>query len=60
MFNNVTSRSYGYFLKFSYFFWYINRFFQIGQKLQKLVKKIDGILGVKNTIAITEYNMDFL
>jgi hypothetical protein len=47
MFNKVTSRSYGYFPKFSYFFWYRNGFLQVGQKLQKLVKKIEGILGVK-------------
>jgi hypothetical protein len=47
MFNKVTSRSYGYFLKFSYFFWLRNGFFQVGQKLQKLVKKTEGILGVK-------------
>jgi hypothetical protein len=33
MFNKVTSRSYGYFLKFSYFFWYRNGFLQVGQKL---------------------------
>jgi hypothetical protein len=47
MFNKVTSRSYSYFLKFSYFFWWRNGLHQVGQKLQKLVKKTDGILGVK-------------
>jgi hypothetical protein len=48
MFNKVTSRSYSYFLKFSYFFWYRNEFLQVGQKLQKLVKKTEGILGVNS------------
>jgi hypothetical protein len=47
MFNKVTSRSYIYFLKFSYFFWSRNGFLQVGQKVQKLVRKIEGILGVK-------------
>jgi hypothetical protein len=48
MFNKVTSGSYGYFFKFSYFFWYRNGILQVGQKLQKLVKKTEGILGVNN------------
>jgi hypothetical protein len=47
MFNKVTSRPYGYFLKFSYFFRQRNGYLQVGQKPQKLVKKIEGILGVK-------------
>jgi hypothetical protein len=47
MFNKVTLRSYCYFLKFLYFFGYRNGFLQVGQKLQKLVKKTEGILGVK-------------
>jgi hypothetical protein len=47
IFNKVTSRSYGHFLKFSYLFWQKNGFLQVGQKLQKLVKKTEGILGVK-------------
>jgi hypothetical protein len=33
MFNKVTSRSYGYFFKFSSFFGYKNGFLQVGQKL---------------------------
>jgi hypothetical protein len=49
MFNKVTSGSYGYFFKFSYFFWYRNGILQVGQKLQKLVKKTEGILGVNKT-----------
>jgi hypothetical protein len=47
--NKVTSRSYGYFLKFSYFYFLRNFFFQQCQKLHSLVKKSQGILGV-NTI----------
>jgi hypothetical protein len=36
IFNKVTSRSYGYFLKFSsFFFGSRNGFLQVGQKLQK-------------------------
>jgi hypothetical protein len=45
--NKVTSRSYGYFLKVSYFYFLRNWFFQLRQKLQSLVKKTQGILGVK-------------
>jgi hypothetical protein len=44
--NKVTSRSYSYFLKFSYFDFLRNWFFQLCQKLQSLVKKTQGILGV--------------
>jgi hypothetical protein len=42
--------TYGYFLKFSYFcfFWEIDFFNYV--KLQKLVKKTQGILGVKGTM----------
>jgi hypothetical protein len=39
VYNKVTSRSYGYFLKFSYFNFLKNWFFQLCQKLQSLVKK---------------------
>jgi hypothetical protein len=52
MFNKVILRSYSYFLKFSYFFWLRSGFFQIGQNLQKLVKKTKGILGV-NMVTFT-------
>jgi hypothetical protein len=45
--NKITSISYGYFLKVSYFFWQRNEFLQLGQRLHKLVKKTEGILGVK-------------
>jgi hypothetical protein len=44
--------SYGYFFKFLYFFWYRNGILQVGQKLQKLVKKMEGILGVKVAASI--------
>jgi hypothetical protein len=44
---SYTVLSYIYFPRFSYFFGREMDFFQIGQKLQKLVKKIEGILGVK-------------
>jgi hypothetical protein len=47
MSNKVTSRSYSYFLKFSYFNFSRDWFFQLCQKLQSLVKKTQGILGVK-------------
>jgi hypothetical protein len=30
VFNKVTSRSYGYYLKFSYVFWQRNGFLQVG------------------------------
>jgi hypothetical protein len=52
MFNKVTLGSYGYFFKFSYFFWYRNGILQVGQKLQKLVKKTEGILGVKLSVLL--------
>jgi hypothetical protein len=55
MFNKVTSRYYSHFLKFSYFFWQKNGFLQVGQKLQKLVKKTEGILGVKELASIQSY-----
>jgi hypothetical protein len=47
IYNKVTSRSYGYFLKFSYFYFLRNWFFQLCQKLQSLVKEAQGILGVR-------------
>jgi hypothetical protein len=47
--NKVTSRSYNYFVNFSYFSFLRNWFFQLCQKLQSLVKKTEGILGVKGT-----------
>jgi hypothetical protein len=53
IYNNVTSRSYGYFLKYSYFDFLRNWFFQLCQKLQSLVKKTQRILGVKS-----DYNSD--
>jgi hypothetical protein len=43
MSNKVT---YDYFLKFSYFIFLRNRFFQLCKKLQSLIKKTQGILGV--------------
>jgi hypothetical protein len=46
IYNKLTSRSYGYFLKFSYFYFLRNWFFQLCQKLQSLVKKTQGILEV--------------
>jgi hypothetical protein len=55
MFNKVTSGSYGYFFKFSYFFWYRNGILQVGQKLQKLVKETEGILGVKVVRQVVEF-----
>jgi hypothetical protein len=42
IYNRVTSRSYGHFLKFSYFYFLRNWFFQLCQKLQSLVKKTQG------------------
>jgi hypothetical protein len=48
IYNKVTSRSYGHFLKFSYFNFLRNWFFQLCQKLQSLVKKTQGILGVNS------------
>jgi hypothetical protein len=47
IYNKVTSRSYNYFLKFSYFYFLRNWFSQVCQKLQSLVQKPQGILGVK-------------
>jgi hypothetical protein len=47
IYNKVTSRSYGYFLKISYFHFLSNWYFQLCQKLQSLVQKTQGILGVK-------------
>jgi hypothetical protein len=44
--NKVTLRSYSYFLKFSYFIFLRNWFFQLCQELQSLVKNPQGILGV--------------
>jgi hypothetical protein len=61
MFNKVTSSYYGYFLKFSYFFWQRNGFLQVGQKLHKLVKKTEGILRVnklfRDTLMIKLYKV---
>jgi hypothetical protein len=51
--NKVTSRSYSYFLKVSYFYFLRNWFFQLCQKLQSLVKKTQGILGVNIEIRIS-------
>jgi hypothetical protein len=48
IYNKVTSRSDGYLLKFSYFYFLRNWFFQLCQKLQSLVRKTQGILGVTN------------
>jgi hypothetical protein len=47
IYSKVTSRSYGYFFKFSYLNFLRNRFIQLCQKLQSLEKKTQGILGVK-------------
>jgi hypothetical protein len=58
MFNKVTSRCYGYFLKFSYFFLVEKWILLVGQKLQKLVKKTEGILGVKTEPLMQVYPMD--
>jgi hypothetical protein len=44
--NKATSWSYDYFLKFSYFYFLRKWYFQLCQKLQSLVKKTQGILGV--------------
>jgi hypothetical protein len=46
--NKVTSRSYSYFLNFSYFYFLENWFFQLRQRLQSLARKTQGILGVKS------------
>jgi hypothetical protein len=48
IYNKVTSRSYSYFLKFVYFSFLRNWFFQPCQKLQSLVQKPQGILGVNS------------
>jgi hypothetical protein len=48
IYNKVTSRSYGYFFKFLYFNFLRNWLFQLIEKLQNLVKKTQGILGVKH------------
>jgi hypothetical protein len=47
--NKVTSRSYGHFHQFSCFYFLRNWFFQLCQKLQSLIKKTQGILGVKQS-----------
>jgi hypothetical protein len=52
MSNKVTSRSYNYFFKFSYFILLRNRFFQQCQKLQSLLKTTQGILGVNTCIVV--------
>jgi hypothetical protein len=49
MSNKVTWRSCSYFLKILNFFWWRNGFLQLGLKLQKFVKKTEGILGVNPT-----------
>jgi hypothetical protein len=54
MLNKVTTRSYGFFFKFSYFFCCGNGFLQQCLKLQKLVKKTQGILGVKEGITLLD------
>ena len=49
IYNKVTSRSYGYFLKFLYFYFLRKWFFQLCQKLQSLVRKISqGTIGIKD------------
>jgi hypothetical protein len=50
IYNKLTSRSYGYFLKFSYFIFVRNWWFQLRQKLQSLVKKTQGILGITGQV----------
>jgi hypothetical protein len=52
IYNKVTSRSYGYFFKFSYFNLLRNWFFQLCQKQQSLVKKTQGILVVKSELLL--------
>jgi hypothetical protein len=46
MFNKVTSRSYGYVLKFSYFFLVKKWISPTRSETVDLVKKLEGILGV--------------
>jgi hypothetical protein len=46
MFNKVTSRSYGFFIKVLILFLVEKWIPPSSQKLQKLVKKTEGILGV--------------
>jgi hypothetical protein len=46
IYNKVTSRSYSYFQKIAYFNFLKNWLFQLCQKLQSLVEKTQGILGV--------------
>jgi hypothetical protein len=46
--NKVTLRSYGHFLKFSYFYFLRNWFSQLCQKLQSLVQKTQGISGINS------------
>jgi hypothetical protein len=59
MSNKVTLRSYGYFLKILNFFGWRNGFLQVGLKLQKLVKKTEGILGVKGSPTLGNPNSTF-
>jgi hypothetical protein len=47
IYNKVTSRSYSYFQKIEYFYFLRNWFFQVCRKLQSLVEKTQGILGIK-------------
>jgi hypothetical protein len=46
MFNKVTSRSYGYFLKFSYFFLVEKWILPNRSEIAEIGKKTEGILGV--------------
>jgi hypothetical protein len=48
IYNKVTLRSYSLFLKFSYLNFLRKSFFQLYKKLQSLVKKAQGILGVNH------------
>jgi hypothetical protein len=47
MFNKVTSRSYSYFLKFSYFFLVEKWIPPSRSETAKIGQKIEGILGIK-------------
>ena len=50
MYTKVTQRSYSYFAKFSYFGFWRKRLFQLSQNLHNLVKKTQGILGIKRIL----------
>jgi hypothetical protein len=47
IFNKVTSRSYGYFLKFSFFFWVEKWIPPSRSKSAEIGQKTEEILGVK-------------